>query len=208
MGFWSKFGKIAGIAAPILAAPFTGGTSLLASGGLGGKILQGATKAAPILGGMSKAQSESRRADAQDQLSRDALALQRYDRERALPGQRMDLSTRASMIKNRMPVTSEWGGPGSGLSGGKVTFRGGFANPNLIDPRTAQLADDILAKELQGQLAGTGGPPTITPRPRTNFGEKILGGAAAATGILGAFPRRRPPVVEEDTPYPIAEDEM
>ena len=28
MGFWSKLGKIASVAAPIIAAPFTGGASL------------------------------------------------------------------------------------------------------------------------------------------------------------------------------------
>ena len=32
MGFWSKLGKIASIAAPIIAAPFTGGASLAAGG--------------------------------------------------------------------------------------------------------------------------------------------------------------------------------
>ena len=57
MGFWSKLGKIGMIAAPIAAAPFTGGTSLLGLSGTLGKVAGaavkgvGALKAAGALGG-------------------------------------------------------------------------------------------------------------------------------------------------------------
>lgn len=47
MGFWSKFGKIASIAAPIVAAPFTGGASLAligAGAGVGGAMLDPKTR--------------------------------------------------------------------------------------------------------------------------------------------------------------------
>ena len=53
MGFWSKFGKIASIAAPIIAAPFTGGLSLAAIGaisGAAGAKLRGAGLKGTLLG--------------------------------------------------------------------------------------------------------------------------------------------------------------
>jgi hypothetical protein len=66
-GFWKKLGKIALMAAPIIAAPFTGGASLaaigalsgaasgaLSGGGLKGALLGGALGAIPMGGGLAK----------------------------------------------------------------------------------------------------------------------------------------------------------
>jgi hypothetical protein len=56
MGFWKKLGKIAAIAAPIAAAPFTGGASLAligaGSGALGGLLGGGGWKGALMGGGL------------------------------------------------------------------------------------------------------------------------------------------------------------
>jgi hypothetical protein len=67
MGFWSKLGKFASIAAPIVAAPFTGGATLaligagagaaggaLSGGGLKGALLGGALGAIPGVGTAGK----------------------------------------------------------------------------------------------------------------------------------------------------------
>ncbi len=54
MGFWKTLGKIGSIAAPIIAAPFTGGTSLAligAGAGAAGGALQGGKKGA-LIGGL------------------------------------------------------------------------------------------------------------------------------------------------------------
>lgn len=56
MGFWRKFAKIASIAAPIAAAPFTGGLSLAALGagaGVAGSKLRGESwKKSLLMGGL------------------------------------------------------------------------------------------------------------------------------------------------------------
>jgi hypothetical protein len=69
-GFWKKLGKIAAFAAPIVAAPFTGGASLaligagagaagglLNGGGLKGALMGGALGASPGIGGAGKVAS-------------------------------------------------------------------------------------------------------------------------------------------------------
>jgi hypothetical protein len=68
MGFWKTLGKIGSFAAPIVAAPFTGGASLaligagagaagsaLSGGGLKGALMGAGLGAIPGLGGMGKA---------------------------------------------------------------------------------------------------------------------------------------------------------
>jgi hypothetical protein len=70
MGFWSKLGKIASFAAPIVAAPFTGGASLAAIGagagaanaalnkqGVKGMLMGAGLGAIPGVSGMGKAAS-------------------------------------------------------------------------------------------------------------------------------------------------------
>ena len=56
MGFWSGLGKVLGVAAPFIAAPFTGGASLAAAPSLLSKIGSAAAGAAaagfgPLIGG-------------------------------------------------------------------------------------------------------------------------------------------------------------
>jgi hypothetical protein len=104
-----------------------------------------------VLGGMDAsmtAQGNTEDAAARD---RDRLALESYLAGLEAPGVRLDTSMRASHIKNAQPVTAKWGGPGSGLRGETVKFSGGYANPNYVDPRARQLADDVLLQELEQQ---------------------------------------------------------
>ncbi len=68
------------------------------------------------------------------------------------PAQRLTTGVRGSMVANQSPVKAEWGGPGSGLSGGKVNFTGGHANPNLISADARALGNDVTHQALLSQL--------------------------------------------------------
>lgn len=184
MGFWGTLGKIASIAGPAAATVFTGGA---AAPTLMGTIARIAGSAAPVLAGMAQGQaSKNAQGDAMN-LSRDQINQNKFRIDQELPGRRMDDSLRASLIKNRQPVKMNWAGPGSGLRpGGGFKIEGGMSNPDLIDPRTQQTADDVIYQRLQEQL-GRQGAPGATPGHKEGFGEKLLGGAATATGLMGAF---------------------
>lgn len=143
---------------------------------------------APILGNAAGNQANRNAQQEYSQLSRDSLNLQRSRDEQALPGKRLNTSVNASKVKNASPVKANWGGPGSGLRGQKVEFSGGYANPNLIDPRTRSMADDIIMQQLTQQL-GREEPPEISGRPQSSFWEKFLGGASMGAGVLGGLRR-------------------
>ena len=206
MGFWGTLGKVGLGALGVVGAPYTGGASL----GLTGKVLSGIGKAAPILAGASGSAAKGKREDENSQLSRDALELRKYEMDQAAPGKRLTDSTRASMVKNATPVTSKWGGPGSGLRGETVKYSGGYANPDLIDPRSKQLADSMLTNSLQQQLSGAAAPDIAGP-PKSSVGDKILGGVGLGGSILGAIlpsitggasqPGAMPTGTAEDDPY-------
>jgi hypothetical protein len=68
------------------------------------------------------------------------------------PAQRLTTGVRGSMVANQSPVKADWGGPGSGLSGGKVNFTGGHANPNLINADARALGNDVTHQALLSQL--------------------------------------------------------
>lgn len=68
MGFWGGLAKIAGAVLPAVAAPFTGGASLLGY----------AAKAAPVIAGLAGGRAEGKQADYGNALSREKLDLDRY----------------------------------------------------------------------------------------------------------------------------------
>lgn len=74
MGFWSGFGKVLGAAAPIIAAPFTGGGSLAAL-----PAILGAGGAA--LGAAGQGMAQNRGAEFQGQMDLERLLMDR-DRDR------------------------------------------------------------------------------------------------------------------------------
>lgn len=162
-------GAGSGAAAPILGSTAAGqsmstlpagssilGDSTLAPDGGGGlsrflnrdNVLAGAN----ILGGALTAAQQNAREKELNQIRRDALQLDRDKYALGAPETRLDTSMHASRILNHEPVKAHWGGPGSGLRGETVRFTGGSANPNLIDPRTRDLSDDVLNQQLQDQL--------------------------------------------------------
>lgn len=188
MSFWGKLGKGLLTAAPFVAAPFTGGASLLAAGpsmlskaaGLAGKL-------APVLGGLSKGRNESRQANDTNSMARDRIALDSYNSGLKSPSTRLNTSLAASRVANRQPVTAEWGGPGAGLRGQTVKFNGGSANPNLISPDTKALAEDTMHQEMLQGMGGKGGPPTLSQPQDSSTLDNIIGGASTASSILGAL---------------------
>lgn len=160
---------------------------------------------AKIFGGASGQEAQAKTNEEQIQLGRDRLGLDRYLGAIDARGTRMNNSVRGSMIKHASPVTSSWGGPGSGLRGEKVQFSGGYANPDLIDPASRELGDDVMLQELEQQTAGTergkargfvnqpasylnrGGPPDIAGPPKSSGWDKLLGGGAFGFSVLDAI---------------------
>lgn len=139
-----------------------------------------------IFGGASRGAREDRLLNDQSQLSRDRLNQERFRTNEALPGSRLQTSTRASMVRHASPVQFHWNGPGSGERGEVPRFSGGFANPDLIDPRTRQQADDVLNQLIQRQMGRQEAPP-ISATPREGVGSRILGGLALGSSILGGL---------------------
>jgi hypothetical protein len=130
------------------SAPGAGGTGLASRLLTRDNILTGAN----IAGGALTAAAQNSRDKELNQIRRDALQLDRDKYALDAPEHRLDTSVHASRILNHTPVTAHWGGPGSGLRGETVKFSGGAANPNLIDPRTRDLSDDVINQQLQDQM--------------------------------------------------------
>jgi hypothetical protein len=177
-GIAAALGGGGGGAAPAAAAATgTGaGTTAATTGGILGTAGKIASNVAPILGGAAQNQANAR--NLLDQQNRSNFILNEQ-----LPANRLRTSVAASKVKNFTPVTAQWGGPGSGLKGGIVNFSGGAANPNLIDPRTKQQADDVMHQELLNQINRVGPPPA----QQESGGEKLLGGLATGASLLGGL---------------------
>lgn len=185
----------AGAASPALAATLGigGGTSAL--------LGAGAEALSPILAKAAANQSQSKITQNTQNATRDRMALDRFKENEALPGQRLNTGVRASRVASATPVSVDWKGPGSGLRGEVTHFTGGFANPNLVSGDTKQQAQDVahqmLLKEMQGP---TGEAPALTPLATEGTGDKILGGAALGTSLLGPLLKLRKPLVPGQTP--------
>ena len=171
------------------------GTGATAGTGIGTSILSKAgpyaEKLAPILGGMAKSGAEANQnrdrilpSMEHAQLARDKYALD-------APSTRMSQSVRASAIKNAAPVKVNWGGPGSGLRGEVPNFTGGYTGAvQNLDPQSRQLADTVLAKTLQDQLAGRDDESEWLDKfGSTSVQDKIVGGAATAANIYAGIRR-------------------
>jgi hypothetical protein len=108
MGFWSKFGKIASIAGPIAAAPFTGGGSLLgllgASAPVATAIGTGLGVAGKLASGASAQRAVDRGAQAEYDTARvpveNAQALQFAQAKRQAEADRLRQVGGADMLSN------------------------------------------------------------------------------------------------------------
>lgn len=166
--------------------PIAGGTGLTGAGvggaGLtGDKILGALGDVGPVLGSAAAGVEKNNLAQDQLNLGRDRLAQDQYQDNVTNPGTRLKSAYKASMIANQTPSTHT-GGPGGA---GPVKFSGGFSNPAVAAGVKPQ-ADDVVAQQLQEQLLRGSDMPKPTP-PTGGAGSDLLGGAALATNILGAF---------------------
>ena len=132
-----------------------------------------------LLGGLGKGKEQK--------LSKDQLELQRFLATLEAPNKRLDTSVRASRIANAQPVSASWGGPGSGMRGGTVKFSGGKSQP--LDPRTKELANDVLLQELEQQgLRSVDGGQVRAEAPglanHLEFGNKMTGGDLNIDALL------------------------
>lgn len=106
MGFWSGLGKVLSVAAPVIAAPFTGGASLVGLKAALPGIISGAGSA---IGAMGGAASANRGEQDRMNMSRDQLAVQEAGRyENALQNRaRLELEQRAQADAERKAAFSD-----------------------------------------------------------------------------------------------------
>lgn len=188
MGFWSTLGRIALPVASIAAAPFSGGTSLLGLAGMAPKVIGGIQKAAdiagavaPVLGGAAKGKQQVQT----DKVNSSGNDLAAANFNAAAPGRRLNTGANAALA-SAGPATAQWGGKGSGLRGQTLKFSGG-ANAAAGDPRLKQLADQVMAGQIEEQM---GGAKMVAPQvagQSSSVGDKILGGSSFVASILAAL---------------------
>lgn len=176
----SVLGKIGSILAKV--APTVADLVIPGSGALA-KIAKGAAGLAPVLGGAAKGQQSSQQMQAEINAKNDQTALERYKLKAAAPDLRRQAGVKASMVANSSPVQISRT-PGRG---GHTTVSGGFANPNLINPDTRAMADDMTHQALLTQMGHDSDIPQPTPMPGGGIMDKVLGGAALGTSALAAI---------------------
>lgn len=172
----------------------TGGASLAAPGVGAGSMMGDLSD---VLGGAAKAGAENNLSRDKNTLTREAIRLGRDKFAVDAPGTRMQTSLKAALQKNATPASVQWGGPGSGLRGEIPQFNGGIKSiyAGMQDPTHKKLLDQVMADELmQQQQGGVSGKGLDTAMPeinKTSLMDKILGGAAMGTSILGAIMKNR-----------------
>jgi hypothetical protein len=209
MSFWGTLGKIASIAGPLAAVPFTGGTSLLGMAGLGAKtaatvggILGAAGKVAGSLGNVGQdasaiaaGRAAGRVDDATLQQRQDQLSLSRYNaglnaadvdlarRKYALgaPSARASQSVRGDILANAQDVSIN-------APGIRIPQISGGLRPSMFSANTRALGGELSKSALADQQKGDtfdplGAPPPITGLPQPGVTDKIL----TTAGYVGAL---------------------
>lgn len=178
----------------IMGAPAAATPALAGQGGnvgIIGSIINYAKKGKEVYDGVSDVfggMSDSREADRRFQ---DTSELDRYKLEQAAPQRNMNDATRAASILNRTPVKAEWGGPGSGLAGQTVHFGGGIDHEAMANnPEMKALMNNIIHEAMVKQLSGNQGMPAPTSGHESTM-DKVIGGIATGSSILGALNPRR-----------------
>lgn len=200
-------GATSAMAAGDAAGMFTAGGAGTAAGaggsilggikGIAGKVSPYLDKLGPVLGNMAKAGAEANANRDRILPSMEAAQLARDKFALDAPGTRMSQSLEASILKNAQPSNVNWAGPGSGARGQVPTFTGGFTGALAnLDPETRQLADTVLHKDLQDQLAG-GDDATkwLDQFGHESAMDKIIGGASTGVNIWDALRHPKPVVM-------------
>lgn len=170
-GFLKGLGKVASIAGPIAAAPFTGGTSLLGMAGMGAgsaaALGAGLGAVGSVASGMSGGRAAGREAEAKTQLDYDEA---RQQSERA---------------KLRQLLAADLLGAPSGPVDPRAQKFAGSSGSRTIDPETL------------ATLRSSAQTPGVSPLPQSGKMDSFLntlGMVGQFGGALGA----RPPVATMD----------
>jgi hypothetical protein len=157
------------------AASATGGTGILSKLTKAGNVAQ---NAGTILGGAAAARAQGQDANTRAMLERERL-------RQAAPGRILGDVKRASGLAAG-PVKAAFGAEGSGYGGKgqRISFQGGV-NEGLTPERRAALQPAIDA-QISELLNPRLDQDEFTPA-RSTWQDKLLGGAALGTGLLGAF---------------------
>lgn len=186
--------------------------------GMGGKVLSGIGKVAgaanalsPVLGGMAKGRAEGRQAETTNLLNRDQLNLSRdqmvnqaiqqefanrlglANQEASMLDLRANQARRGDLQANVQDVHI----PDSANGRIRVQHWSGGIRPSALGPNAREagrrLSDTALAKmgnEGLPAAPGAGHYSAVSPLPQSGFLDKLLGGAGAATSLLGTFPQQ------------------
>lgn len=176
------------------AGAVAAGTGTTAStGGTMSTILRGSQAASSILGNMAdRNQRQQQSQDEMDYRRQQDEINNAYRREQLRlqePGIHMGNIQRAHLMQAG-PVQAHWNGPGSGLRGETVRFSGGFNEPQTPEVQAAmsQLTQQELERLLHPDAdTNTGLQTPTTPQRRTSTWDRIIGGAAVGTSILGSL---------------------
>lgn len=181
-------GATAGTTAGVTAGTTGGGLTGTLANTL---ISKGIPAIATALGGAAKGEQQQNNTETNQQLSQEQIQLNRDKYALDAPNTRLATAIKASIASNFQPQHTAWGGPGSGLKGQTPTITGGLSGSLAnLDPRTKELANQIMLDELTGQRQGGptgGGQDRALPKlNQTTTADKVLGGASLGTSILGS----------------------
>jgi hypothetical protein len=187
MSFWGGLGKVLSVAAPIAAAPFTGGGSLAMLPAILGGVGQ-------IAAGASKGSADQRLAEQGGQLQQQALRQQQardtFDsglRGAQFQSDQQDRGRKAAMLQAMM--------------GNMEDVKIGGMNPRIAE-RTPQISGGLRPSAITGgggrealmALLAQQGPQAPEYQaapgmqlPGQGMGEKVLGGIGLGSSIFGAL---------------------
>lgn len=214
MGFWSTLGKIAGIAGPIAAAPFTGGTSLLGTLGMGAKtaglVGAGLGAAGKLASGASAQRAQDRGAQAEHDLVRAQLENQRIGNANTQALQFANARTGAEQNRMRQVMSSDM----LGSSTQPTDPRARMSGAGYMSPETIAMMRERAMKALESgsdvpQMQQTAATPTM---PKGTGMDSFLNALSMGGTALGALNEagifnRGPQMTEVDPNLNAANDE-
>lgn len=203
MGFWGTLGKIAGVAAPIAAIPFTGGASAL---GLGGAIKSAVTNPNVLssigrtIGAGTQQSAQNRSAEMEANLMRDQLAMQAQQQHEnnVLQRSQLEMQQKAADQKARMDAGNT-AMRASAIQNWKPAARpSGVSNVSFVQAPTGggmdaakEMERQALLRQLSGEqfapLPELSRPYQVSPMKQAGTMEKIGNFLAPAFSVGGAI---------------------
>lgn len=192
MGFWSNFGKYAGMAGAAVAAPFSGGASLAAMPALS-QIGTIAGAVAPVIGGLAEGRSQGKQQEAIN--TRQALLDEFRSKIEAnkLAAERPELRAEQARKGDLLANVQDVGVNASPeVMKHLVSFTGG-KRPSALGPN-AREAGRLMSDQALGYLKNGEDLPTapsaeaMLAPTKSGVLDKILGAAGPAMSLLGTVP--------------------